>query len=71
MEDVSHFQRSMQSNDLEILDEFFERGTKRNRALRAKYGITEVIIPQDELDDLLVKASSSVDGQELFAGSGS
>jgi predicted GIY-YIG superfamily endonuclease len=67
-EDVCPFQRNLQAYDFEILQSFFEHGPKRNRALCAKHGIRERIIPQDKLDDLLVKASSGRNGRELFEG---
>jgi excinuclease UvrABC nuclease subunit len=51
---ISSFQRTLQLNDLETLTGFFERGPKRNRTLRVKYNFSEPIIPQEELDDLLV-----------------
>lgn len=67
-QDICPFQRNLQANDFEILQGFFEHGPKRNRALCARHGIRERIIPQDKLDDLLVKALSSEDDRELFEG---
>lgn len=53
---VSAFQRNLQSNDMEVLANFYERGPRRNRVLRAQYEIPTVTIPQLQLDDLLVMA---------------
>ncbi len=54
---ISHFQHDLQLNDLEVLGDFFVRGPKRNRELRRQYGIPAQVIPQEELDDLLVMAT--------------
>ncbi|EEF58705.1 Excinuclease ABC C subunit domain protein [Pedosphaera parvula Ellin514] len=53
-ETLCSFQRNLQLSDLEVLSGFFERGTRRNYYLRQKYGVSGPIIPQEELDDLLV-----------------
>lgn len=56
-ESIAPFQRNLQSNDLELLVNFFERGPKRNQGLRRQYEIPEKMISQSELDDLLAMAS--------------
>jgi excinuclease UvrABC nuclease subunit len=53
-ETLCAFQRNLQTSDLEILCNFFERGPKRNNALRKEHDIEESIIAQEQLDDLLV-----------------
>lgn len=53
-ENITTFQRNLHAGDLEVLTGFFERGPRRNRDFRRDYELTEQIIPQDELDDLLV-----------------
>jgi hypothetical protein len=60
-EKVSPFQQNLQLNDLEILGSFFERGPKRNRDLRERHGISGPIIPQEQLDDLLVVARNETE----------
>lgn len=55
-ETICACQRNLHARDIEVLTAFFERGPKRNRALRAQHGIRNPIILQDELDDLLVTA---------------
>jgi hypothetical protein len=62
-EHICSFQRNLQASDLEVLTEFFERGPRRNRDIRRDYELTEPIIPQDELDDLLVLAHGKKTGQ--------
>ncbi|MDB6022665.1 MAG: Excinuclease subunit [Pedosphaera sp.] len=52
----SVFQLNLHASDLEILSTFFERGPKRNLALRAQNGMNDPIIKQEQLDDLLVFA---------------
>ena len=56
---ISLFQRNLQSNDLEVLAGFFERGPRRNHDLRRQHGLPGPYIPQDELDDLLVIAGTA------------
>jgi excinuclease UvrABC nuclease subunit len=63
-ETVSPFQQNLQLKDLEIIGSFFEHGPKRNRDLRDRHGITSPIIPQEELDDLLVVAKIETAAQE-------
>jgi predicted GIY-YIG superfamily endonuclease len=53
-ENISAFQRNLHAGDLEVLTGFFERGPQRNRNICRDYALPEPIIPQDELDDLLV-----------------
>jgi predicted GIY-YIG superfamily endonuclease len=53
-ENICSFQRNLQAGDLEVLTGFFERGPQRNRNICREYDFPESIIPQDELDDLLV-----------------
>lgn len=60
-EGISPFQRNLQLNDLEVLAGFFERSPKRNHDLRKLYDIPTHVIPQEELDDLLVMASKKED----------
>jgi excinuclease UvrABC nuclease subunit len=56
---ISAFQRSLHLSDLEVLANFFKRGPKRNRDLRRQYGMSDQIIAQEELDDLLAMASKA------------
>jgi hypothetical protein len=51
--EITAFQRNLMTADLEILRDFYERGAKRNRDLRAQHHLAEPIIPQEKLDDLL------------------
>lgn len=44
-------------DDIEAMKEFYEYGSRRNRRLRKTLGVTEALIPQDELDDLLAKVA--------------
>lgn len=67
---ISAFQRNLHLNDLEILTSFFKRGPKRNHDLRKQYEITNQVIAQEELDDLLVMASK-VDGEQSVGGGNS
>ncbi|MDB6125824.1 MAG: Excinuclease subunit domain protein [Pedosphaera sp.] len=53
-ETISSFQRNLQLSDIETLTGFFERGPKRNHHLRQQYELPDHVIPQEELDDLLV-----------------
>lgn len=66
-EAISHFQRNLQLNDLEVLASFFEHGPKRNNDLRKRFDIPTQVIPQEELDDLLVMASKEEDDAQTVS----
>jgi predicted GIY-YIG superfamily endonuclease len=59
-ESLCFFQRAFHSNDLETLKEFFRSGPKRNRSLKQHYGLGDGLIPQEELDDLLVDRTAAM-----------
>jgi hypothetical protein len=52
--DISRFQTALHERDVELVREFFLRGPKRNAELRLAFQLHETLVPQHELDDLLV-----------------
>ena len=46
--------RAYQEGDIALLDEFFKRGAKRNFLIRQRRGLDYSLIPQNQLDDLIV-----------------
>ena len=51
---IPPFAYGMIQQDFELLREFFERVTRRNRLLRLRYRIPGRVIPQELIDDLIV-----------------
>jgi predicted enzyme related to lactoylglutathione lyase len=58
-ETLPAFWRQLQETDLQAIEDFFERGPRRNRSLKAQHGIQERLIAPVRLDDLLVTALPS------------
>ena len=54
---LSPFQRALQARDLEILNQFYQRGPRRNHELSQRHNLPNPLILQEELDDLLVEKS--------------
>jgi hypothetical protein len=52
--DISRFQTVLHERDVELAREFFLRGPKRNAELRSVFHLHDALVPQHELDDLLV-----------------
>jgi excinuclease UvrABC nuclease subunit len=52
--DISRFQTAFHDHDAELAREFFVRGPKRNAELRSAFQLRDALVPQAELDDLLV-----------------
>jgi len=52
--DISRFQAALHERDVELAREFFLRGPKRNAELRSAFHLHDGLVPQHELDDLLV-----------------
>lgn len=52
--EISRFQQAFHEHDLELAREFFLRGPQRNAELRSTFQLNEALVPQAELDDLLV-----------------
>jgi hypothetical protein len=50
------FERQFIENDLELLQNFFERSTEHNREMRVQCQITEQTIAQEQLNDFLLHA---------------
>lgn len=48
------FARRMLGDDLLALREFYEGGPLRNASIRARHGLSDPLIDQDEIDDLIV-----------------
>jgi hypothetical protein len=59
--DKCAFHGAFRAADLLALEHFFRIGPERNRALREQFGAQE-IIPQPQLDDLLVRSRHRGDG---------
>jgi hypothetical protein len=56
-DDISPFQRALQTRDLEVLSQFYVSGPKRNHELSGRYNLPNPLISQGQLDDLLVENS--------------
>jgi hypothetical protein len=56
-DDLSSFQRALQARDLEILNQFYQHGPRRNHDLSQRHNLSNPLILQEELDDLLVENS--------------
>jgi excinuclease UvrABC nuclease subunit len=56
-DDISPFQRALQTRDLEVLSQFYVSGPKRNHELSRRYNLPNPLISQGQLDDLLVENS--------------
>jgi hypothetical protein len=56
-DDLSPFQRALQARDLEILNQFFQHGPRRNHELSQRHNLPNPLILKEELDDLLVEKS--------------
>ena len=56
-DDLSPFQRAWQERDLEILNQFYQHGPRRNHELSQRHNLSNPLILQEELDDLLVEKS--------------
>jgi hypothetical protein len=50
----SVFHQQMQATDLETIQRFYDYGPRRNKALKEHHQLTEGLILQEQLDDLLV-----------------
>ena len=53
------FWQNLHLHDFEMAEAFFERGPKRNRALKEAYGLSESLLDPAQLDDLLVRRDGS------------
>jgi excinuclease UvrABC nuclease subunit len=56
-DDLSPFQRALQTRDLEVLSQFYVSGPKRNHELTRRHNLPNPLIFQEQLDDLLVENS--------------
>jgi excinuclease UvrABC nuclease subunit len=56
-DDISLFQRTWQTRDLEVLSQFYVSGPKRNHELTRRHNLPNPLILQGQLDDLLVENS--------------
>jgi len=56
-DDLSSFQRALQARDLEILNQFYQHGPRRNHGLSQRHNLSNPLILQEELEDLLVENS--------------
>ncbi|MFN7142084.1 MAG: hypothetical protein ACK4UN_22415, partial [Limisphaerales bacterium] len=54
MNSGSRFYTSLMQTDLDLIERFYRYGPQRNAAFRRKHGITEALIGQETLDDLIV-----------------
>jgi hypothetical protein len=66
--DVSRFQNALHERDVELAREFFLRGPKRNAELRSAFHLHDGVVPQGELDDLLVLHRANAVAQPAFVG---
>jgi hypothetical protein len=57
-DDLSPFQRALRAKDLESLSQFYDHGPKRNHELTRRHNLPAPLIPQDQLDDLLLAEKS-------------
>ena len=60
---ANRFEQAYYENELLTLQEFFERGAGRNYRLREQFATSTPTLGQAELDDLLVCAAHSFDGE--------
>jgi excinuclease UvrABC nuclease subunit len=56
-DNLSPFQRALQTRDLEVLSQFYVSGPKRNQELARRHNLPNPLISQRQLDDLLVENS--------------
>lgn len=66
--EISRFQTGLHERDVELAREFFLRGPKRNAELRSAFHLHEAVVPQVELDDLLVLRRANAVAQPAFVG---
>ena len=59
-ESLSTFQRQLHASDLLLLQDFFERGPRRNLRLRQANSVEEPLILQEKLDDYIVTSSPAM-----------
>jgi len=62
---IGTFHRNFRQSDLERAGEFFETGPKRNYGLRRHHSLTNCLILQEELDDLLVTLPRALGKSEI------
>ena len=55
----SAFARAWLTADLETLENFFTRVTRRNAELRRRFGVAGTVLRKAELDDLLALAQAT------------
>jgi len=65
---ISRFQQALHDHDAELTREFFLRGPKRNAELRAAFELRDALVPQHELDDLLVLRDAKAVAQPALVG---
>ena len=66
--DISRFQATLHDHDVELAHEFFLRGPKRNAELRSAFHLHDALVPQHELDDLLVLRRANAVAQPALVG---
>ncbi len=64
-EGIPAFYHHFIQQDLNALEEFFRDSALRNKRLRKAHGLTTRVIPQDQIDDLIVASDSRVSGMPL------
>jgi hypothetical protein len=65
---ISCFQQAWHDHDAELAREFFLRGPKRNADLRRAFELRDSLVPQHELDDLLVLRGVNAVAQPVLVG---
>ena len=63
-DDLSPFQRALQMRDLEVLNQFYLASPKRNHELTRQHNLSNPLILQEQLDDLLSGDNSSYSAQK-------
>ena len=66
--DICRFQTVLHERDVELAREFFLRGPKRNAELRSVFHLHDALVPQVELDDLLVLRRANAVAQPALVG---
>ena len=66
--EISRFQAALHERDVELAREFFLRGPKRNAELRSAFHLHDAVVPQVELDDLLVLRRANAVAQPAIVG---
>jgi predicted GIY-YIG superfamily endonuclease len=56
-ERLDPFAKALLGEDMRALQDFYQSGPVRNASLRARHGISDPLIGQDEIDDLIILAA--------------